>query len=276
MRVEPDFKRPVHKPGQYTSLGLGNWEPRHPETTPETPKPGTETQIVKRAYSIGCPVLGDDGQLLDLMTHNWLEFYIVLVRETEKGTPPALTPRLFMLKEGDRLFLGEKITGHFTLETVQPGDAVVFLSTGTGEAPHNYMLWELLRAGHTGRLLSACCVRYRRDLAYLSKHEELMRRYPQYTYLSLTTREADTIKNKVYIQDLISSGQLEEKLGQPLDPARLCGNPSMIGVPVKDRETGQRVYPKTLGVIEILERRGFQTDQPQAKIKGNIHFEEYW
>ena len=41
---------------------------------------------------------------------------------------------------------------------------MLFLATGTGEAPHNYMLWELLRRGHTGRILSACCVRYRRDL----------------------------------------------------------------------------------------------------------------
>ena len=66
-----------------------------------------------------------------------------------------------MLREGDRLFLGEKITGHFTLDPVQPDDTVVFLATGTGEAPHNYMLWELLRRGHRGRILSACCVRYR-------------------------------------------------------------------------------------------------------------------
>ena len=83
---------------------------------------------------------------------------------------------------------------------------MVFLSTGTGEAPHNYMLWELLRRGHQGRILSACCVRYRRDLGYLAIHEELMRRYPNYTYLPLTTREADTVEHKVYIQDLITSG----------------------------------------------------------------------
>jgi len=50
----------------------------------------------------------------------------------------------------------------------------------------------------------------------------------------------------------------------------------MIGVPEKDKATGQRVYPQPLGVIEILERRGFQADQPQIKIKGNVHFEEYW
>src|SRR5262249_61913681 len=130
----------------------------------------------------------------------------------------ALTPRRSMPREADRLFMSEKITGHFTLDPVQPGDTVLFLSTGTGEAPHNYMLWELLRRGHQGRILSACCVRYRRDLAYLSTHEELMRRYRNYTYLPLTTREADTVNTKVYIQDLITSGQMEEQLVQPLDP----------------------------------------------------------
>src|SRR5207248_169197 len=192
---------------------------------------------------------------------------------------PALTPRLFMLREGDRLAIGEKITGHFTLDPVKPGDSVVFLSTGTGEAPHNYMLWQLLHRGHTGKILAACCVRYRRDLGYLPIQEELMRRYPNYRYLSLTTREAETVQHKVYIQDLITSGQLEERLGAPLDPARthvfLCGNPKMIGVPTKDKATGERVYPTPLGVIEILEKRGFRADQG-SKVKGDIHFEEYW
>jgi ferredoxin--NADP+ reductase len=279
MRVRPDYVLPAHKPGQYSTLGLGYWEPRHEGCQPETIVENDLPKVVKRAYSISCSIL-ENGELLDRSNVNWLEFYIVLVRDSNKEKPPALTPRLFLLNEGDRLFLGEKITGHFTLDAVKPDDTILFLATGTGEAPHNYMLWELLRRGHTGRMLSACCVRYRRDLGYLSTHEELMRRYPHYTYLPLTTREVDTVGHKVYIQDLITSGQLEDRLGHKLDPATthvfLCGNPSMIGVPTKDRETGARVYPKPLGVIEALEARGFQADQPQAKIKGNIHFEEYW
>ncbi len=280
LRVRPDFARPPHKPGQYTSLGLGCWEPRFPGCQEETLAPGDEGKLARRAYSISCSVLDDEGRLLDRDRTDWLEFYIVLVRDSEKETPPLLTPRLFLLREGDRLFLQEKITGHFTLDPVKPGDTVLFLATGTGEAPHNYMLWELLHRGHTGKMLSACCVRYRRDLGYLAIHEELMRRYANYTYLSLTTREADTVGSKVYIQDLITSGQLEQRLGAPLDPARthvyLCGNPKMIGVPTKDKETGRRVYPQPLGVIEILEQRGFQADQPTVKLKGNVHFEEYW
>jgi len=280
MRVQPDFPRPVHKPGQYSTLGLGFWEPRMPGCEEETLQPGEELKLARRAYSIGCSVLDDAGELLDLERTDWLEFYVVLVRQSGKPQAPALTPRLFLLKEMDRLFLGEKITGHYNLDPVQPNDTVIFLSTGTGEAPHTYMLWELLRRGHAGRILSACCVRYRRDLAYLPIHDTLMRRYRHYTYLSLTTRENLQEGRKVYIQDLITSGQLETALGRPLDPAAthvfLCGNPAMIGVPNKDPQTGARVYPQPAGVVEILERRGFQVDQHSAKIKGNIHFEEYW
>jgi len=77
---------------------------------------------------------------------------------------------------------------------------VVLLSTGTGEAPHNYLSWQLLSQGHTGKILSACCVRFKRDLGYLDIQDKLMARYPNYKYLSLTTREKDTIGHKVYIQ----------------------------------------------------------------------------
>ncbi len=239
-----------------------------------------ETRLARRSYSISCSVLDDSGGLLDLERTDWLEFYVVLVRKTDRDEAPVLTPRLFMLREGDRLFLGEKITGAYTLDPVKPGDAVVFLSTGTGEAPHNYMVWDLLRRGHDGPILSACCVRRIQDLAYRAVQEELMHRYPHYTYLSLTTREASDAGNKVYIQDLITSGRLETNLGRPLDPARthvfLCGNPKMIGAPEKNRETGARVYPKPAGVIEVLEEHGFQVDQANIKFKGNVHFEEYW
>jgi ferredoxin--NADP+ reductase len=280
MRVKPDFPLPAHKPGQYTVLGMGYWEPRFPGCDEEHLGPGEDARLARRSYSISCSVLDDEGNLLDRRGVQWLEFYIVLVRQSEKALPPALTPRLFLLREGERLYLGEKITGHFTLDPVRPDDTVLFLATGTGEAPHNYMLWQLLGRGHRGRILSACCVRYRRDLAYQSIQDELVRRYPNYTFLSLATREPEAAGRKVYIQDLISSGQLEEHLGQVLDPGKthvfLCGNPKMIGIPEKDRDTDQLVFPQPPGVIEILQRRGFRMDQPYLKVTGNIHYEKYW
>jgi ferredoxin--NADP+ reductase len=279
MRVRPDFPRPPHQPGQYTTLGLGYWEPRVEGCQEECLRPEELHKIVRRAYSISCSVESAPGKLYDLEATDWLEFYIVLVRENLDGRVPALTPRLFALKEGDRIQIGEKVAGHFTLEPVKPGDTVVFLSTGTGEAPHNYMLWELLRRGHTGKILSASCVRYARDLGYAEVHRRLMGRYPNYIYLGLTTREPGQTK-KVYIQDLIASGELEEHLGANLDPANthvfLCGNPKMIGVPLRDKETGATTYPQPVGVIEVLEARGFRTDVSATKFRGNVHFEEYW
>jgi len=279
LRVKPDFPRPAHKPGQYCSLGLGNWEARTEGCQVESLPEADLAKVVRRAYSISCSMLGDGSKLLDVATTDYLEFYIVLVRENADGRVPALTPRLFNLKEGDRLNIGEKITGMYTLDVVKPTDNVIFLGTGTGEAPHNYMLWELLNRGHTGKILSASCVRFGRDLGYLPTHQSLMTLHPNYKYLPLTTREA-TITKKVYIQDVISGGELEEQLGAKLDPQNthvfLCGNPKMIGVPTRDKETGIKQYPSPTGVIEILENRGFQADVSAIKFKGNIHFEEYW
>jgi ferredoxin--NADP+ reductase len=279
LRVKPDVPRPPHHAGQYCTLGLGYWEPRVEGCQVETLPPGDETKVVRRAYSISCSIYSEPGRLMRLEENDWLEFYIVLVRENLDGRVPALTPRLFALKEGDRIQLGERVTGHYTLEPVKPGDTVVFLGTGTGEAPHNYMTWELLSRGHTGKILNACCVRYARDLGYRDIHTELMKHFSNYTYLALTTREA-SVTRKVYIQDLIASGELDERLGGPLDPATthvfLCGNPKMIGVPIRDRDTGTMSYPQPVGAVEVLEARGFKADVAATKFRGNVHFEEYW
>jgi ferredoxin--NADP+ reductase len=276
LRVKPDFVIPPHRAGQYTSLGVGYWEPRVPQCQEEELAPDQWTRLVKRAYSISCPVLGADGDLLRIEDEDFLEFYVVLVRGAEKR-PPALTPRLFSLKQGGRLFVAEKITGNYTLEHVRPDDTVIFMATGTGEAPHNKMLLELLRAGHRGMIASVVCVRYQADLGYFATHQKVAARCSNYRYITLTTREQHNLANKLYIQDLVRTGELEKRINRPLDPAAthmfLCGNPAMIGVPQKGAD-GQVVYPKPTGIVELLESRGFRCDHPREP--GNIHFEKYW
>jgi ferredoxin--NADP+ reductase len=199
-----------------------------------------------------------------------------LVRDAEKR-PPALTPRLFAMQEGSRLFVSEKITGTYTLDRVRPEDSVIFMATGTGEAPHNKMLLQLLRTGHRELVASVVCVRFRNDLGYFDIHQTIISRVPSYRYIWLTTRERENLQNKLYIQDLIQSSELERRLGRPLDPARthafLCGNPKMIGVPEKGPD-GQLHYPEPTGVVQLLEERGFKCDRPREP--GNIHFEKYW
>lgn len=280
IRVKPDFPRTKYSAGQYCTLGLANFEPRADGCQLEDIKPESMSQLVRRSYSISSSIyLDSEDQIRDPNQDDWLEFYIVLVRENLDGRVPALTPRLFQLNVGDRVAMGEKITGHYTLEGIQPTDTMIFLSTGTGEAPHNSMVAELLRTQHQGRIIAACCVRYAKDLGYWETHQRLMKQYPNYQYLPLTTREA-SVGKKQYIQDLILSDEFKTVLGQELQPdgthVYLCGNPKMIGIPAKDKVTGEWKYPEELGVIELLEKRGFRADNPQLKVSGNIHFEKYW
>jgi ferredoxin/flavodoxin---NADP+ reductase len=282
IRIKPDFPRPKYDGGQYCTLGLANFEPRAAGCQHEHLQPDDLLKLVRRSYSISSSVYSEGHTLRDQSKDDWLEFYIVLVRENPDGRVPALTPRLFTLEVGDRIAVGEKITGHFTLHAVKPTDDVVFLGTGTGEAPHNAMLNELLVRGHQGTITNACCVRYAKDLGYLETHYRLMKQFPQYKYLPLTTRESLS-EGKMYIQDLITSGELAAHVaerGGKFSPETthvfLCGNPKMIGIPFKDKESGTWKYPTPVGVIEILEGMGFKADNPQLKVEGNVHFEKYW
>jgi len=174
--------------------------------------------------------------------------------------------------------MSHKFTGRYTLDGVNPTDNIVFLSTGTGEAPQNNMTAELLRNGHKGAIVNIVCVRYRRDLAYMSEQESVQSRFPTYKYLAITTREPENEGDKVYIQDLVTAGRVEEELGAPLDPANthvfLCGNPSMIGLPRWDDNAGTMEFPEVVGVCELLHERGFKIDH--RKERGNVHYEEYW
>jgi ferredoxin--NADP+ reductase len=273
MKVRPDEPIDPFEAGQYTTLALGYWEPRA-DTAAEELSGGQREKLARRSYSVSSSIVDDAGNLVESHPQD-VEFYIVKVRPGQEEIP-ALTPRIFMKGVGDKIYMGRKFTGHYTLEGVEPTDNVIFLSTGTGEAPQNKMTAELLRRGHKGQILNVVCVRYRADLAYTEQQAVVEGRYPSYRFLVLTTREPENEGNKVYIQDMITSGQLEEELGGPLDPATthvyLCGNPSMIGLPkwVDD----DPVFPESVGVCQLLHERGFTIDH--RKVRGNVHYEEYW
>ncbi|MGH9022607.1 MAG: ferredoxin--NADP reductase, partial [Acidimicrobiia bacterium] len=273
LRVRPDRGETSHLPGQYASLGLGYWEARVDDAT----DPGLDDRwekLIRRSYSISSRIFDEYGYLTGDAGTGELEFYIVLVPPTGQNIP-ALTPRLALKRPGDRIYLGPKVAGRYTLNPViDPRGAVLFFSTGTGEAPHNAMIVELLRKGHRGPIVSAVSVRRWADLGYLDKHRDLAAAYPNYHYLPMPTREPDVPKR--YIQDLISGDILALTLGIELDPKTthvyLCGNPAMIGIPTA--ADGAVSYPEATGVIELLARRGFTLDH--RKERGNLHVEEYW
>lgn len=279
LRVVADRGPLAYEPGQYGVLGLGNWEASVYGAAPA----GSSPRLIKRAYSFSCPLLDEHERLLRPADCRWLEFYIALV-EPLPGQPPGLTPRLFRLVPGDRLYLGERAHGRYTLAHVRDTDTVVFAATGTGEAPHNAMVAELLARGHRGRIVCATTVRYRKDLGYLHAHRRLEAMYKQYCYLALTTREPENLNpavpgyvGKWHLQDLFASGEFERRTQLKLDPSSthifLCGNPAMVGLPHRDGN-GNLVFPRPRGMVEVLSERGFVLDRPGHP--GNIHVESYW
>lgn len=274
LRVEPDFGRLPFLPGQYTTLGLGSWEPRVPCQEPESTTP----ELIRRAYSISHSPVDEQGRLIPPGTGRELEFYIALVRHSPRGRP-LLTPRLFRREAGERIYIGPRARGTYTLAHV-PADAnVLFAATGTGEAPHNAMIAALLVQGHRGRIASLVCVRHRRDLAYAEQHAQLAEKFSHYRYITLTTRERENLDRshpafvgKRYVQDILRSPDAADLLGFSLDPARthvfLCGNPEMIGLPTAGEQSA------TQGAVHVLESLGFHIDS--SAHPGNIHFERYF
>jgi ferredoxin/flavodoxin---NADP+ reductase len=274
MKVRPDEPLEGYVPGQYTTLALGYWEPRADAAEEEIDN-AQRRKLARRSYSVSSSIVDRDTGELVAATPGDVEFYVVKVPPGKEETP-ALTPRIFTKDVGDRIFMGRKFTGRYTLEGVGPDDKVVFLSTGTGEAPQNAMTAELLRRDHRGSILNLVCVRFRDDLAYVPEHEIVEQKWGNYRYEVLTTREPENLENKVYIQDLIRTGRIEELLGGGLDPTDthvfLCGNPAMIGLPKWEGENP--IFPEPEGVCELLHERGFTIDH--LKTKGNVHYEEYW
>jgi ferredoxin--NADP+ reductase len=282
LRVRPDWGRLVAEPGQYTVLGLGNWEPRVARAHPEDLDEAHLRRVTKRAYSFSSSMLFA-GEVRRVSETEHVEFYVTLI-DAGNSMGPSLTPRLFALRPGDRLFLGPKSTGRYTLAGVHPEQNIVLLSTGTGEAPHNTMVAELLASGHAGRVVAVTSVRQFRDLAYLSEHRELERLFPNYRYVPLTTREPENLDpslsnyvGKRYLQDYIASGDFTREAGLVLRPEEthvyLCGNPAMIGAPLRHPQADRR-FGSEHGMVELLEQAGFR---PHAHGRpGNLHFEAYW
>ena len=252
-RIVPDAGIPAYDAGQYITIGLGIWEPVLAGLNDRMSGEFSETTVIKRAYSICTSMQGQDGALWKAGEEPWLELYVTLVRDDDP-TVPSLTCRLFELSKGDRLWVDQKAKGKYTIGSIAPDTRVLFLATGTGEAPHNSMSVELLREGHEGPIASVVSARYRRDLGYVETHRNIEQRFASYRYLPLTTREGDS---REHIQDLLDDERLPERIGFELDPGTsrvfLCGHPQMV-----------------FEVSELLKRRGF------SRSKGNLSFERYW
>jgi ferredoxin/flavodoxin---NADP+ reductase len=116
-RIRPDEvpspQEPWFEPGQYVVLGLNAGDREDGES-------------ILRAYSIAS----------EPEERRWLEFYIRYAGSPE--TPMPFTHMLWRKRPGDRVHVGPRFVGRFTLgHTVGPEDPrlKVFVAAGTGLAP---------------------------------------------------------------------------------------------------------------------------------------------
>ncbi len=247
LRVKPDVPVSGFTPGQYTVLGLPGSAARVANAEPEDEPPAPD-KVVKRAYSIASS--SSQGE--------FLEFYVALVHTG------LLTPRLFALEEGDRLFVGKKIVGMFTLKDVQPEHDIVFVGTGTGLAPYISMLRSQYRfdAGHRTIVIHGAKVSW--DLGYSRDLAALAALYEHFHYLPIiddTQRDPDWPGKTGFVFEYFDDGTVPRLLGHDLTPDTtsvfLCGNPLMIE-----------------GMEKMLLERGFTVHS--RKEPGTIFREKFW
>ncbi len=244
--IKPDQQPYNFKPGQYTVVGLKASTPRVKESTPEA-NPKTGDIVIQRAYSIASA--NNTGEL---------DFYLALVSHGE------LTPRLFTLQKGDRVYIGAKTTGVFTLDTVAPTKSLLLMATGTGLAPYISMLRSQLNELKNRKVVVFHGVRHSGDLGYREELEEIAKKHSNIIYLpviSQPSKDSDWKGLGGYLQDILFSGVVEEKTGLKVSPENfdvfICGNPAMIEASITKLSA--------VGFVLIKGRN-----------PGTIHIEEYW
>ncbi|MEN9354307.1 MAG: Ferredoxin--NADP reductase [Fibrobacterota bacterium] len=247
--VRPDTPFEPFISGQYVTLGLLGAEPRL-EGMPAEYRDANPEKLVQRAYSIAAAGFEIDE----------LEFLVSLV---ENG---SLTPRLWKLQPGDRLTVGKKIVGSFTLDELQTR-TVVMVGTGSGLAPFISMLRQNLTRHLDIRFVLLHGAPRRSELAYLTEFRSLEKACANFTYIPAISRpQLDPPgwrgTTGRLTQFFAKNGSLlTEMAGVDLDPTKtdvyLCGNPNMIN-----------------DIHAVLEPLGY-TKHTKAH-PGALHIEEYW
>ena len=223
-----DDREALFTPGQFTLVGL-------PPDEAESAS-GHKQRMIRRVYSIANagPVSRD------------VEF---LIRRIDSG---KLTPRLWAMTAGDRVWINETFTGDFTLDPIPNDSNILMVATGSGIAPFVSMVRSFHEHDRWRRLVLIHGVRFPAELAYRDELAAM----PEIEYVPVVSRDLSVEDPQVHhgqVQSVVTS--------LPLDPktwhAMLCGNADMVDQ-----------------VRSMLEDLQFVAST--HSVDGNLHLEPYW
>ena len=251
-RVKADAPLFEFLAGQYTTIGLPKDAPRikgaDPDENENGRANGRSRPLIVRAYSIASPS----------KTRDYVDLYVTLVKSG------ALTPRLWMLQPGDRLWLGSNAKGLFTFKDVPAKCDVVLIGTGTGLAPYISMINDHHQCNIGRRFVVIHGARYERDLGYRDELEALQRECRTMVYVPTVSRPREDSLWPGHIgrvQSVIADGTLENALGGAFSPKTthvfISGNPEMV----EDMEAE-------------FKDQGFAVHSTRSP--GTLHIERYW
>lgn len=248
VRVKPNSSDlPNFTAGQFISLGLPASAERISDSDPEE-KQYKEGKIIRRMYSIASS---------SVLTE-FVEFYITIVRSG------ALTPRIFNLQVGDKIEMGKKTSGMFTLDEVPEGNNIILVATGTGVAPYISMLRSNALQKSNEKLAVIHGAANSWDLGYSSELtliESLSDKFKYIPTILMPDKEPAGWHGETrMVEDIWKDGAMEKVWGFKATPENthifLCGNPGM-----------------TEAMVEVLNLEGFV--EHARRTPGQIHIESW-
>jgi glycyl-radical enzyme activating protein len=249
LQVAPErWDLPEFTPGQSAFLGLPGSAPRCALAGPENPAPDPG-KLIRRPYSIASSSLNRE----------FIEFYIALV------PGGALTPRLFNMKIGDRLWLSQKVTGLFNFHQVPEDANLVLIATGSGLSSFVSMLSTHINFATQRRIALFHGVQHSWDLGYRSILMTMQTLRTNFTYLPVVSRpEEEPVPwhgATGHVQDLWKAGAVEKAWGFRPRPENT--HVFLVGSPVMIQET-----------VAMLAQEGFKEHRKHEP--GQIHAAKYW
>ncbi len=234
IRIAPDNSLLIDfTPGQYLELALPILDNQEQEES---------KKLISRPYSITSTP----------SSYSWYEFYVVLAPQGK------LTPSLLSAKIGDRVWIGTKAKGNFTLGVIPKNKNIVAISTGTGIAPFVSMIRHYLESPLWKNFTLVHGARTEKELGYYEELKTYADSSEHFNYIPTVSRsDAKLGKGLFYgrVQKTITEGYYEQATSLPLNTEdsyiMLCGNPDMI-----------------VETKKILEERGFK--EHKKNHPGNI------